>query len=149
MREIVDEASVRRVLEEARTIAVLGVHVDPDKPAHYVPEYLAGQGYQIFPVNPAFAGKTLWGRPVVATLAELDTPVDIVDVFRRPDKIPEHLDDILAMQPRPRVVWLQLGIRNDQVARRLIEAGIDVVQDRCTLADHRVFRLGPVAARQG
>lgn len=147
MREIDDVASVRRVLEEARTIAVLGVHVDPDKPAHYVPEYLAGQGYQILPVNPALVGKTLWGRPVVATLAELDTPVDIVDVFRRPDKIPEHLDDILAMQPRPRVVWLQLGIRNDQAARRLIDAGIEVVQDRCTLADHRAFRLGPVQAR--
>jgi predicted CoA-binding protein len=147
MREIVDEASVRRVLEEARTIAVLGVHVDPDKPAHYVPEYLAGQGYQILPVNPAYVGQQLWGRAVVATLAELDTPVDIVDVFRRPDKIPEHLDDILAMQPRPKLVWLQLGIRNDQAARRLIQAGIEVVQDRCTLADHRVFRLGPVAAR--
>jgi len=147
MREIVDEASVRRVLEEARTIAVLGVHVDPDKPAHYVPEYLAGQGYQILPVNPAYVGRQLWGRAVVATLAELDTPVDIVDVFRRPDKIPEHLDDILAMQPRPKLVWLQLGIRNDQAARRLIQAGIEVVQDRCTLADHRVFRLGPVAAR--
>jgi predicted CoA-binding protein len=148
MGEIVDVASVRRVLEEARTIAVLGGHVDPDRPAHYVPEYLAGQGYQILTVNPRFAGQTLWGQPVVATLAELDTPVDIVDVFRRPDKIPEHLDDILAMQPRPRVVWLQLGIRNDRAARRLIDAGIEVVQDRCTLADHRAFRLGPVPARR-
>lgn len=147
MREIVDETSVRRVLEQARTIAVLGVHVDPVKPAHYVPDYLAEQGYRILPVNPAFVGQQLWGRPVVATLAELDTPVDIVDVFRRPDKIPEHIDDILAMQPRPRVVWLQLGIRNDQAARQLIQAGIEVVQDRCTLADHRAFRLGPVVAR--
>jgi uncharacterized protein len=144
MREIVDVASVRRVLEDARTIAVLGAHVDPDKPAHYVPDYLAEQGYRIFPVNPAFAGQELWGRPVVATLAELDTPIDLVDVFRRPDMIPGHLDDILAMQPLPKVVWFQLGIRNDQVARQLIAAGIDVVQDRCTLADHRVFRLGPV-----
>jgi predicted CoA-binding protein len=147
MREIVDEASVRRVLQETRTVAVLGVHVDPDKPAHYVPAYLATQGYTILPVNPAFVGQQLWGRPVVATLAELDTAVDLVDVFRRPDKIPEHLDDILAMQPRPRVVWFQLGIRNDQAARRLIDASIEVVQDRCTLADHRVFRLGPVAPR--
>jgi predicted CoA-binding protein len=144
MREIVDVASVRRVLEDARTIAVLGAHVDPDKPAHYVPDYLAEQGYRIFPVNPAFAGQELWGRPVVATLAELDTPIDLVDVFRRPDVIPGHLDDILAMQPLPKLVWFQLGIRNDQVARQLVAAGIEVVQDRCTLADHRVFRLGPV-----
>lgn len=147
MREIVDEASVRRVLEDARTIAVLGAHVDPDKPAHYVPAYLAEQGYTILPVNPTFVGQRLWGQPVVATLAELDAPVDIVDVFRRPDQVPDHLDDILAMRPRPGVVWLQLYIRNDQAARRLIEAGIEVVQDRCTLADHRAFRLGPVAPR--
>lgn len=147
MREIVDEASVRRVLEEARTIAVLGAHEDPDKPAHYVPAYLSEQGYEILPVNPALAGRRLFGRPVTATLAELGTAVDIVDVFRRPDKVPEHVDDILAMQPRPRLVWLQLGIRNDEAARRLIDAGIEVVQDRCTLADHRRFRLGPVAPR--
>jgi len=147
MLEIVDVASVRRVLEDARTIAVLGAHVDPDKPAHYVPEYLAEQGYRIFPVNPAFAGQELWGQRVVATLAEIDTMIDLVDVFRRPDVIPTHLDDILAMQPLPKVVWFQLGIRNDQVARQLIEAGVAVVQDRCTLADHRVFRLGPVPPR--
>jgi hypothetical protein len=147
MREIVDEASVRRVLQDARTIAVLGAHVDPDRPAHYVPAYLAEQGYTILPVNPRFVGQRLWGQPVVATLPELDTPVDIVDVFRRSDAIPDHVDDILAMQPRPGLVWLQLGIRNDQAARRLIEAGIEVVQDRCTLADHRAFRLGPVAPR--
>jgi predicted CoA-binding protein len=145
MRELVDDASIRRVLTQVRTIAVLGAHVDPDKPAHYVPEYLAGQGYEILPVNPSFVGVELWGRPVVATLAELDTAVDLVDVFRRPDKIPEHLDDILAMRPLPAVVWLQLGIRNDQAARRLLAAGIEVVQDRCTLADHRVFGLGRVA----
>lgn len=147
MREIVDATDVRRVLEEARTIALLGAHVDPGKPAHYVPAYLAGQGYRILPVNPVFAGKLLWGERVVATLSELDTPVDLVDVFRRPDQIPGHLDDILAMQPRPRVVWFQLGIRNDQVARQLIAASIEVVQDRCTLADHRAFRLGPVEPR--
>jgi predicted CoA-binding protein len=147
MREIGDVATVRRVLEDARTIAVLGAHVDPAKPSHYVPEYLAEQGYRIVPVNPTFAGQELWGRRVVATLAELDTPIDVVDVFRRPDKIPGHLDDILAMEPLPRVVWFQLGIRNDQAARQLIAAGIDVVQNRCTLADHRMFRLGPVTPR--
>lgn len=147
MREIVDGASVRRVLEDARTIAVLGAHVDPDRPAHYVAEYLAEQGYQLFPVHPAFVGHELWGRRVVATLAELDTPIDIVDVFRRPDEIPGHLDDILAMQPLPKVVWFQLGIRNDQAARQLIAAGIEVVQSRCIKTDHRMFRVGPVAPR--
>ncbi len=147
MPEIVDVAGVRRVLEEARTIAVLGAHVDPDRPAHYVPEYLAEYGYQLLPVNAAFVGQEIWGQRVVATLAELDTPIDLVDIFRRPDEIPEHLDDILAMQPLPKVVWFQLGIRNALAARQLVAAGIDVVQDRCIKTDHRRFRLGAVTPR--
>lgn len=147
MPEIVDVAGVRRVLEETRTIAVLGAHVDPDRPAHYVPEYLAEYGYQLLPVNAAFVGHEIWGRPVVATLAELDTPIDLVDVFRRPDEIPDHLDDILAMQPLPKVVWFQLGIRNALVARQLVAAGIDVVQDRCIKTDHRRFQIGAVKPR--
>jgi predicted CoA-binding protein len=79
------------------------------------------------------------GHPVVATLAELGEPIDLVDVFRRPEAIPPHVDDILAVKPK--IVWLQLGIRNDQVAEVLERAGIEVIQDRCTLADHRRFGL--------
>jgi predicted CoA-binding protein len=82
----------------------------------------------------------LWGKPVRATLAELSEAVDVVNVFRRSDALGEHLADILAMRPLPKVVWLQLGIRNDGFAEQLLAAGIDVVQDRCTLAEHR--RLG-------
>jgi hypothetical protein len=147
MGEIASIPDVRRALEQARTVAVLGANADPTRPAHYVPAYLARQGYRLVPVNPAFVGQTIWGEPVVATLAEIDTPVDLVNVFRRPDQIPAHLDDILAMQPRPRVVWFQSGIRNDEAARQLAAAGIDVVQDRCIKTDHRAFGLGPVAPR--
>lgn len=143
-RELTAEDDVRRVLAEARTVAVLGAHVEPHKPAHYVPEYLHAQGYRILPVNPVFAGRELWGEPVRRTLAELREPVDVVDVFRLSERVPMHVGDILAMTPRPKVVWLQLGIRNDGAARDLLEAGVAVVQDRCTLADHRRFGLGPV-----
>ncbi len=131
-----------RILTDSRTIAVLGAHDDPLRPACYVPDYLYLQGYRVLPVNPLLVGKSLWGQPVCATLAELREPVDIVDVFRRPEYLPDHLADILAMQPRPAVVWLQLGIRHDAFALRLQAAGITVVQDRCTLADHRRFGLG-------
>ena len=144
MRELTTEADIRRVLSEARTVAVLGAHLDPGKPAHYVPDYLSAQGYRVLPVNPVFAGRTLWGQTVRGTLAELGEPVDVVDVFRRAELLPPHLPDILAMSPRPGLVWMQLGIRNDAVARQLTAAGIEVVQDRCTLADHRRFGLGPV-----
>ncbi|OLV16613.1 CoA-binding protein [Deinococcus marmoris] len=130
-----------RVLTENKVIAVVGFHHDSAKPAFYVPEYMYRQGYSIIPVNPSLAarGESYFGQKAVATLAEIATPVDIVDVFRRSDKVPDHLEDILAMHPLPKVVWLQLGIRNDAVARELTARGIDVVQDRCLLADHRAL----------
>ncbi|CAM3608072.1 CoA-binding protein [Deinococcus saxicola] len=130
-----------RVLTENKVIAVVGFHHDGAKPAFYVPEYMYRQGYSIIPVNPSLAarGESYFGHKAVATLAEIATPVDIVDVFRRSDKVPDHLEDILAMTPLPKVVWLQLGIRNDAVARELNSRGIDVVQDRCLLADHRAL----------
>ena len=143
-RILTAEADVRAVLERARTVAVLGAHDDPARPAHYVPDYMHGVGSHILPVNPALAGKTLWGEPVRPSLAELAVRVDVVDVFRRSEAVPAHLAEILAMNPLPAVVWLQSGIRNDAVAAALVAAGIDVVQDRCMLADHRRLGLGSI-----
>ncbi len=128
---------VDTVLSEARTIAVLGAHVRPDKPAFYVPDYMAAQGYAMLPVNPAFAGQELWGVRFSPTLGELSTEVDVINVFRRSEALADHLDDFLAVSPRPRWVWFQLGVRNDSVAGELEAAGITVIQDRCLLADHR------------
>lgn len=142
---VIDDARVREILTTSPTIAVLGIHDEPEKAAFYVPEYLHDAGYRILGVNPRFAGQTLFGVPVRATLAELAEPVDLVDVFRRPDAIPGHLDDLLAMKPRPKVVWFQLGIRNDDAAKILEAAGITVVQSRCTLADHQRLGLGAPA----
>lgn len=143
-------SDVRRVLETARTIAVLGAHDDLMKPAAYVPDYMHRKGYRVLPVNPTKVGLRLWGEPVRATLAELAAvdgvgPIDVVDVFRRSGDLPGHLDDILAMRPLPKVVWLQLGIRNAAVTEKLVAAGIDVIDDRCMLADHRMFGLPPIA----
>lgn len=125
------------ILRAARTVAVLGAHHEAARPAFYVPDYLSSAGYRVIPVNPTLVGRTLWDEPVRATLAEIAEPVDIVDVFRRPRAVPGHVDDILAMTPRPSVVWLQLGIRSPIAAEALEAAGIEVIQDRCTLADHR------------
>jgi uncharacterized protein len=126
---------LRTLLAAARRIAVLGAHPDPAKPARYVPDYLHDRGYQVLPANPAHVGRVLWDEPVRATLAEIGPPLDVVDVFRRSELLDGHLDDVLAV--RPRLVWLQSGIRNDAFARRLEDAGIAVVQDRCLMVEHR------------
>lgn len=130
------DTELRDIFARIRTIAVLGAHTDPSKPAHYVPDYLHAAGYAIRPVNPVFVGLTLWGHPVAATLPEV-APVDMVDVFRRPEVLMDHVAEILAMTPRPPLVWLQLGIRHAEFARTLRDAGIAVIEDRCTLAEHR------------
>lgn len=132
----------RDALQSARTVAVLGAHSDPGRAAHYVPAYLAQNGYRIIPVNPAKAGETLFGERVRETLAEIGERVDVVDVFRRSELVAGHLDDILAMDPPPRLVWLQKGIRDDATAAKLRAADIEVIQDRCMLADHRRLGLG-------
>jgi uncharacterized protein len=128
---------LRRVMAESKTIAVLGAHPTPKKPAHFVPHYLHEQGYEIIPVNPTYPDATLWGQTPRSRLADIQAPVDVVEVFRRSEHLPGHLDDILAMDPRPKVVWLQEGIRNDEVAERLRDAGIDVVQDACMMVVHK------------
>jgi predicted CoA-binding protein len=136
----ISDAQLREILSTSPTIAVLGVHREPDKAAFYVPEYLRDEGYRIIGVNPRFTEQTLFGERVRATLAEIGEPVDLVDVFRRGEQIPMHVEDILAMKPRPKVVWFQLGIMNEDAAKILEAAGITVIQNRCTLADHQ--RLG-------
>jgi predicted CoA-binding protein len=132
---------IREALASARTIAVLGAHHEPQRAACYVPDYLQRAGYRVLPVNPKLTHLTLFGEPVVARLSDLTTPVDLVDVFRAPRWLPSHLPDTLAMSPRPRTIWLQLGVVHAAFSRALVDAGFDVVEDRCTLADHRLFSL--------
>jgi predicted CoA-binding protein len=143
----INDARIREILESSPTIAVLGVHEEPEKAAYYVPEYLHDEGYRIIGVNPKFTDLELFGTKVVATLAEIQEPVDLVDVFRRAEDIPKHVEDILAMKPRPKVVWFQLGIKNEDAAKILEAAGIVVIQNRCTLADHQRLGMGAPARR--
>lgn len=147
MPELTTPAQAREALEYSRTVAVLGVSDKRHKAAFYVPDYLHDVGYRVLPVNATRVGQRMWGETVVARLDELREPVDMVDVFRRGPLVAEHVQEILNMKPLPKVVWLQLGIRNDEATSALVAAGIDVVQDRCTLADHRRFGLG--APREG
>jgi uncharacterized protein len=128
---------IKRILQESKTVAVLGAHYEVSKAAYYVPRYLQSRGYDIFPVNAVYAEREILGKTTISKLSELTIAIDIVDVFRRSEAIPEHVNDILSMKPLPKVVWLQLGIQNDEAAQKLSKAGITVVQNRCTLSDHQ------------
>lgn len=138
-RNLVDDpAEIRALARSCPRIAVLGIKPEThrDRPAFYVPAYMAAQGYDIVPVPVYYPEvREILGRPVYRTLAEVPGPVDMVNVFRRPRDIPPHLPDILAA--RPRVVWLQLGITHPEAAETLARAGIRVVQDRCLMVEHR------------
>ncbi|MCC6532712.1 MAG: CoA-binding protein [Burkholderiales bacterium] len=136
---IIDSTSViREILTIARTIAVLGIKTEAQagQAAYYVPKYLQAAGYEIIPVPVYFPETTeILGRMVYRKLVEIPGEVDLVNVFRRPADIAQHVDDMLAKKPR--AVWFQLGIRNDEAARTLAAAGIQVIQDRCIMVDHR------------
>ncbi len=138
----INDARLREILAGSPTVAVLGIHREPEKAAFYVPEYLHDEGYRVIGVNPQFADETILGEKVRSTLQEIAEPIDLVDVFRKPEVIPTHVADILAMTPRPKYVWFQLGIKHDEAAKQLEDAGIIVIQNRCTLADHQRLGLG-------
>lgn len=132
----------RQLLEDAKTIAVVGLSNKPDRTSYMVAAAMQNAGYTIIPVNPIIAGETVLGEKVLATLAEIDTPVDIVNVFRRSEDIPPVADDALAMKQKPKVFWMQQGISNDEAAKKVREAGIEVVSDLCIKVDHALLRIG-------
>ncbi|OYV71523.1 MAG: CoA-binding protein [Gemmatimonadetes bacterium 21-71-4] len=135
-----DDAGIRRIIEQSHRIAVLGIKTpETQQSAYLIPEALQKSGFEIVPVPVYYPDVTeILGRPVYRSLAAIPGPVDLVDVFRRPKDIPPHVDDIIAK--RPRAVWFQLGIRNDEAAERLAREGIDVVQDHCLMVEAR--RIG-------
>jgi len=138
---LVDDAhGLRALLERVRRIAVLGIKTaETRQPAYYVPEYAQRAGYEIVPVPVYYPAVTeILGQPVYRAIADVPGDVDMVNVFRRSESVPPHVDDILAK--RPIAVWLQQGIRNDAAAERFAREGIQVVQDRCLLVELR--RIG-------
>jgi uncharacterized protein len=139
-RIIEDEAGIEAVILGMKRIAVLGIKTEAQagQPAFDVARYLASAGLEIVPVPVYYPAVTeILGKPVYRTVKAIAGGVDLVDVFRRPQDIDAHVDDLIASAPK--VVWFQLGIRNDAAAQRLVAAGIDVVQDRCLLVDHQRY----------
>ncbi len=142
-RIIEDEAGIEALVKSLKRVVVLGIKPETrgGEAGFYVPEYLKEEGIEIVPVPVYYPEVTkILGLPVIRKLTEVTGPVDCVDVFRKPNDIPPHVDDLIKLKPRS--VWFQLGIRNDEAAKRLVEAGIDVVQNRCLLVDHRRYAKG-------
>ncbi len=133
---LTDDARIRDLLRSTKRVAVLGIKTEAqaDQAAFYVPRFLADAGVDVVPVPVYYPdAKEILGRPVYRKLSDVPGAIDVVDVFRRPSDVPGHLADLEAK--RPRAVWMQLGIRNDQVAEALAREGILVVQDRCLMVD--------------
>ena len=125
---------MREIFERCRTIAVVGIKDGAGDDAFRVPAYMQQHGYRIAPVSPKL--RQVLGAPCVASLGALDAPVDLVNLFRAPQHLPGHVDEILALDPPPFAAWFQLGIRHEEAAARLEAAGVRVVQDRCLMVEH-------------
>jgi uncharacterized protein len=136
-----DASGIADVLRESHRVAVLGIKTERQggQPAYYVPEYMQRAGFDIVPVPVYYPEVTeILGQPVYRTISEIPGTVDLVVVFRRSGDVSAHVPDLL--EAAPKAVWMQAGIRNDEAARRLAEAGIRVVQDRCAMVEHRRMR---------
>lgn len=137
MTETPSDELLRKILRENKVFACVGVSPNPIRPSHYVGRYLKLKGYRVIPVNPVQAGKTLFGETVQASLSEVSTPVDVIDIFRRPEAVPEIVEEALAMAPRPKVIWMQIGVTHPQAAARAEAEGLVVIQNRCPKIEYQ------------
>jgi uncharacterized protein len=129
--ESYDDSYIRGILNTVKTIAMVGVSAKDSRPSYFAFKYLLERGYRMIPVNPGLAGKDLLGQKAYARLADIPEPVDMVDIFRASAFALPIVEEALKMQPRPRVVWMQLGVRNDAAAALAEQNGMKVVMNRC------------------
>ena len=123
--------AIRAILRSVRTVALVGASDNPARPSWIVMKYLSDRGYDVWPVNPALAGRTVLGKTVVATLADVPVPIDMVDIFRNSQAAGAITDEALGLDPLPKVIWMQLSVRNDEAAARAEAKGLTVVMNRC------------------
>jgi predicted CoA-binding protein len=126
-----DDEVIRYILANIRTIALVGASPNPARPANSVMAYLLAAGYHVIPINPGHAGGRILGEPVFARLADVPEPIDLVDIFRGRSALSGVVDEALALEPKPKVIWMQLGLADEAAAARAEAAGIAVVMDRC------------------
>ncbi len=125
------DAYIRTILGSVKNVAIVGASHKDVRPSYFVAKYLLDKGYQVFPINPGLAGKAILGRMTYGLLADVPEPIDMVDIFRNSEAAPAIVDEALALPVRPKVIWMQLSVRNDEAAAKAETAGLDVVMDRC------------------
>jgi predicted CoA-binding protein len=134
--DLYDKSLIRDVLKSTRTIAVVGASANPSRPSYGVMRFLLSKGYHVIPVNPGHAGHEIHGQKVVGKLSDIDEPIDMVDVFRAADQLPNVIDEVLALPKLPKVIWGQLTVRHDGAAEKAEEKGITVIMDRCPAIEY-------------
>jgi uncharacterized protein len=122
---------IRSILQGVKTIALVGASQNPARPSWIVMKYLLDRGYDVIPINPGLAGQELLGKRVYGRLTEIPNPVDMVEIFRNSAAAGPITDEALSLDPPPKVIWMQLSVRNDEAARKAEERGVQVVMDRC------------------
>jgi uncharacterized protein len=126
-----DDRYIRGILNTVKTIAMVGVSANTSRPSYFAFKYLLERGYGMIPINPGLEGQDLLGRKVYAKLADVPEPIDMVDIFRASRYAPAIVEEALALNPRPQVIWMQLGIRNDEAAKLAEDNDLKVVMNRC------------------
>jgi predicted CoA-binding protein len=129
--ESYDDALIRRILREVKTIALVGASASEARPSWIVTKYLIDRGYDVIPVNPGLAGQTLLGKTVYASLKDIPGPIDMVEIFRNSAAAGPITDEALALDPLPKVIWMQLSVRDDAAAARAEAKGVTVIMNRC------------------
>lgn len=125
------DSDIREIFEKVRVIALVGASNNPERPSNYVGAFLQQRGYRVIPVNPGLAGQEINGEKVYAALADIPEKIDMVDIFRAADAVPGIVDEALRLSTKPSVIWMQMGIINQDAAETARKAGLTVVMDRC------------------
>jgi predicted CoA-binding protein len=126
-----DPAYIHGILKSVKTIALIGASANEVRPSYFVMKYLLDKGYEVFPVNPGLAGREILGRTVYASLKNVPVPVDMVDIFRNSEAAGRITDEALRLDPKPKIIWMQLSVRNDEAAAKAEAQGLKVVMNRC------------------
>jgi len=128
---VYSDASIRKILSEVKTVAMVGASAKEIRPSYFVLKYMLAKGFHVIPINPGLAGKEILGQTVYADLKSVPEPIDMVDVFRGSDAVPGIVEEVLSLDPLPRVIWMQLTVRHDEAAAKAEAAGMTVIMDRC------------------